>query len=98
MADRAQKSEVPFTSYPSLPPWPEGVPLDDDFSLMEEMTNGAKTEADIVEIATSYRPNVLVIDCMMAASFRAAANLGFRRPFSVTSSTAPITTIGANVS
>lgn len=77
MASRATHHGIPFASYPSLPPWPEGVPLEhDNFSLMDRMVHGPEAAADIVEVAKDFGPDVIVIDCMMGGGFRAAASVG----------------------
>lgn len=77
MAKRAGGYGIPFVSYPSLPPWPDGIPLEhDNFSLMDHMVHGSEAASDIVEAAERFRPDVLVLDCMMGAGFRAAARVG----------------------
>lgn len=77
MASRATQHGIPLASYPSLPPWPEGVPLEhDNFSLMDRMVHGPEAAADIVGVAKDFRPDVIVVDCMMGAGFRAAASVG----------------------
>ena len=76
MHERARQAGVEFATYPSAPPWPDGVRLEHDgFALMDSMVNGPGTEADIIDQACDYQPDVLVIDCMMASAFRAAATL-----------------------
>lgn len=62
MASRAEDYGIPFLAYPSLPPWPKGVPLEhENFSLMGRMVHGPEAAADIVEAARNFHPDVAVI-------------------------------------
>ena len=76
MAGRAAEARVPFASYSSVPPRPAGVRLEESWDLTYRMTHGIETEVDVFNTACSYQPDVLVIDCMMSAPFRAAWRLG----------------------
>lgn len=76
MAGHVTAHGLGFTSYPSVPPWPDGLMLDDDYPRLDEMLHGVPTENDLCAIAGDFRPDVFVVDCMMAAAFRAAERLG----------------------
>ena len=77
MAERAERENIPFASYPSLPPWPSGLPFEHDhFVLFNRMVHGRDAATDILNTIHSYRPDVLLIDCMMGAGFHAALSSG----------------------
>ncbi len=76
MADGAKRAGLRFASYPSMPPWPADVTLDDGWDdLVEPRLFGTQTKRDIIDAAAVWQPDVLVIDAMMPAAFEAAAAL-----------------------
>jgi MGT family glycosyltransferase len=44
--------------------------------LVEPMLHGTTTVDDILDVADTVRPSVLIVDCMMGAAFAAASKLG----------------------
>lgn len=77
MAPRAAAAGIEFTSYPSVPPWPAGLPHEKGWAdRMEPALWGAQTQADVVAAATAFGADVLVVDCMLKAGFGAARELG----------------------
>jgi len=76
MADRANRAGLTFASYRSMPPWPAKVTLDEAWAeLAEPRLFGAQTKRDIIDAASAFQPDALVIDAMMPAAFEAAAAL-----------------------
>jgi UDP:flavonoid glycosyltransferase YjiC (YdhE family) len=77
MAERAAAAGVEFATYPSVPPWPAGIALED---VWEERVApaliGPATRDDIVRAASDFDPDVVVVDCMLDASFEAARLIG----------------------
>jgi UDP:flavonoid glycosyltransferase YjiC (YdhE family) len=60
----------------STPPLPPGRTHEEAWSkVMDPMLHGQGTVEEILAVARSFRPDVLVIDCMMGAAFAAAAQL-----------------------
>jgi UDP:flavonoid glycosyltransferase YjiC (YdhE family) len=56
---------------------PPGLTLDDVWDeLVDSKLHGGGTEEEIVTLARSFRPDLVVIDCMMGAAFAAAERLG----------------------
>jgi UDP:flavonoid glycosyltransferase YjiC (YdhE family) len=82
MAPRAAAAGVGFATYPSVPPWPPGLPFED---AMEERLLpallGSGARDDILTEAKGFVPDVVVVDCMMDAGLEAAHILG--RPSAV---------------
>ena len=62
--------------YASVPAWPEGVALEDDFGLLGTLLNGDGVVADVVAEARREPADVLVVDCMMGAALAAAEHVG----------------------
>ena len=69
---KARAAGLPFSGFDSVPPWPEGMSMDDDDVRFEAMLNGPDVARDIVRAVEADPPDVLVADCMMGAA-RAAA-------------------------
>lgn len=65
---------VPFAAYPSMSPWPAGLPLESDWDALNARLHGADTASDIVTAARGCE--LLIVDCMMWAGYLAAADLG----------------------
>jgi UDP:flavonoid glycosyltransferase YjiC (YdhE family) len=78
MAERVTAAGLEFASYPSVPSWPVGVPLDDEWDRMVEAVAGEGTTADILAVADADMPDVLIVDCMLKAGLLAAAQLPVR--------------------
>jgi UDP:flavonoid glycosyltransferase YjiC (YdhE family) len=77
MAAAVARAGLAFASYPSARPWPDGLTLDDLWTeRVEPLLHGTTTLGEIVDVADTVRPDVLIIDCMMGAAFGAAAKLG----------------------
>lgn len=76
MATRAAAAGVEFATFPSVPPWPAGLPLDDAWDELGSALNGPATRDDILTEAKDFAPDVLVVDCMLGAGFDAANMLG----------------------
>jgi UDP:flavonoid glycosyltransferase YjiC (YdhE family) len=56
---------------------PPGHTLDDDWEeIVDPTLHGEGTVEEILLVAASFRPDVLVIDCMLGAGYAAAAKLG----------------------
>jgi hypothetical protein len=66
-----------FATYPSVPLWPAGVALEEQWQerCMPALF-GLGTRDDIVRAANDFVPDVLVVDCMVGAGFDAARMLG----------------------
>jgi UDP:flavonoid glycosyltransferase YjiC (YdhE family) len=76
MAEAVGRAGLAFAAYPSMPPWPEGIMQEDLWTeLVEPMLHGTTTVGEIVDVAETVRPDVLIIDCMMGAAFAAATKL-----------------------
>jgi len=66
--------EFSSLSTPQLSP---GLTLDDIWDeLVDPKLHGDATVEEILTVARSFRPDLLVIDCMMGAAFAAAGRLG----------------------
>jgi UDP:flavonoid glycosyltransferase YjiC (YdhE family) len=77
MTSRAAAAGVEFATYPSVPPWPAELALDD---VWEErvlpILRGPDTRDDILAAADEFVPDVVVVDCMLGAGLEAAHLLG----------------------
>jgi UDP:flavonoid glycosyltransferase YjiC (YdhE family) len=71
-APAAAAAGLPFTAYPSVPPWPPGVSQDERIDVIFGHLVGERTRDDITAVITDLRPDVLVIDGMMLAAYDAA--------------------------
>lgn len=76
MAERTAAAKLEFAAYRSMEPWPQGVPLDDDWDRMERLLLGSATGDDIAAEARECAADVLVLDCMLSGGFAAARELG----------------------
>ena len=75
-AQRAADAGLDFSGL-SMAPLPPGSTHEQTWSeLIDPMLHGDGTLEEILTVARSFRPDVLVIDCMMGAAFAAAAQLG----------------------
>ncbi len=76
MASRAAAAGVEFATYPSVPPWPPGLAFEDapEERLMPALA-GPGPRDDILTEANGFAPDVVVVDCMMAAGLEAARRL-----------------------
>lgn len=60
----------------SMPPLPPGLTFDDAWDdVVDPILHGERTLEELLTVARSFRPDVLVIDAMMGAAFAAAAQL-----------------------
>ena len=75
-AAAAAEARLPFTAFPSIPPWPRGVSQDEGIERIFEYLTRDRTRADIEATISEHRPEVVVIDAMMAAAYDAAARSG----------------------
>ena len=76
MAERGAEAGIGFTAYRSMRRWPENLSLDEGWDRVVPLLHGASTRDDILAEARAFRPDVLVLDCMMGAGFAAARQLG----------------------
>jgi hypothetical protein len=81
MGRRTASAGVDFRSYRSMEPWPAGLSLDEGWDRMADLLWGPATRDDILDEATEFDPDVLVVDCMLLSAFEAARQL--RRPTAV---------------
>jgi UDP:flavonoid glycosyltransferase YjiC (YdhE family) len=75
-ARSAASAGLPFTAYPSVPPWPPGVAQDDRLDVLFDYLTRDLTRAEIAAVIEDLRPDVLVIDGMMQAAYDAARDSG----------------------
>ena len=75
-ARHARAAELPFTAYPSVPPWPSGVSQDEQIEVIFDHLSSPRTRDEIIEVVDLLRPDALVIDAMMEAAYDAAARSG----------------------
>ncbi|MFN2462806.1 MAG: glycosyltransferase [Candidatus Dormibacteria bacterium] len=76
MANRAEKAGIEFAPFPSEKPLPTGLTQDEGWSeYVDPMLHGLSTKQDILAEATTFRPDVMVLDCMLGAGFAAAREL-----------------------
>jgi UDP:flavonoid glycosyltransferase YjiC (YdhE family) len=76
MTARAADAGIEFMPYASEPPWPRGLTQDDGWrDYVEPLLHGAATRGDILAEAAAFRPDALVLDCMLGAGFAAAREL-----------------------
>jgi len=67
---------VEFATYPSLPPWPANVALEDAWEeLALPALFGPSTRDDILAEASDFAPDVVMVDCMLRAGLDAARML-----------------------
>lgn len=71
MRTRATAAGLEFTTYPTVPAWPAGVAHEDEWNLWCECLFGAACGADIAAEVASFRPDVVVLDCMLRAGLEA---------------------------
>ena len=77
MAGRAAGAGVEFAPYASVPPLPPDVDLDNVFvEHVQPALAGEATKRDILDAASDFAPDVVVVDCMMDAGLDAARTLG----------------------
>ena len=76
MSGRSAEAGLEFTAYASMTPWPENLSMDDAWDRVAPRLHGTATRDDILATAEAYAPDVLVLDCFMAAGFAAARQLG----------------------
>jgi UDP:flavonoid glycosyltransferase YjiC (YdhE family) len=76
MAKRSADSGLEFATYASMTRWPENLSLDDGWDRLVPFLHGTATRDDIIAESDTFKPDVLVLDCMMGASFAAARRLG----------------------
>jgi UDP:flavonoid glycosyltransferase YjiC (YdhE family) len=76
MAQRAATAGMEFTTYPSVAPWPSDLRHEDGWDRIAAALFGAATESDAAAEAASFRPGVVVVDCMLTAGYAAAHRLG----------------------
>ena len=75
-AARALEAGLGFTAYPSVPPWPVGLPQDDAIDTIFGYLSSATTRDEICAVAEEVRPDAMVVDGFMLAAYDAADRLG----------------------
>lgn len=76
MAGRAADAGIEFARYRSERRWPAGLSHEDGWlEYVEPMLFGAAAKSDILAEAGAFRPDALVLDCMLGAGFAAAREL-----------------------
>jgi UDP:flavonoid glycosyltransferase YjiC (YdhE family) len=75
LSQRSAEAGVEFTTYRSMSRWPENLSMDDAWDRVDAFLHGDATRGDILAAARDFRPDVLVLDCMMGAGFAAARQL-----------------------
>jgi UDP:flavonoid glycosyltransferase YjiC (YdhE family) len=76
MAGAAESSGLEFGTYASMELWPVGLSQDEGWDRLAALLLGSATREDILAEAADFRPDVMVVDCMMLSAFEAASRLG----------------------
>jgi UDP:flavonoid glycosyltransferase YjiC (YdhE family) len=80
MKSRAATAGLEFTAYPSMPPWPSGVTLQQAWKeRVVPALLGPGTRDDIRTEIEDFSPDVLVVDCMLGAGLEVADTLDLPR-------------------
>ncbi len=80
MKSRAVAAGLDFTAYPSMPPWPSGVRLQDAWKeRLVPALYGQGTKDDIRTEIEDFAPDVVVVDCMIGAGLEVADTIGLPR-------------------
>ena len=80
MRSRAAIAGLEFTAYPSVPPWPSGVTLQQAWKeRVIPALLGRGTRDDIRTEIEDFSPDVVVVDCMMGAGLEVADTLDLPR-------------------
>ena len=80
MKSRAAIAGLEFTAYPSVPPWPSGVTLQQAWKeRVIPALLGPGTRDDIRTEIEDFSPDVVVVDCMIGAGLEVADTLDLPR-------------------
>jgi UDP:flavonoid glycosyltransferase YjiC (YdhE family) len=80
MKSSAATAGLEFTAYPSMPPWPSGVRLQDAWKeRLVPALYGHGTRDDIRTEIDNFAPDVVVVDCMIGAGLEVADALDLPR-------------------
>jgi UDP:flavonoid glycosyltransferase YjiC (YdhE family) len=80
MKSRAVGAGLEFTTYPSVPPWPSGVTLQQAWKeRVIPALLGPGTRDDIRTEIDNFSPDVVVVDCMIGAGLEVADTLDLPR-------------------
>ena len=80
MKSRAAIAGIEFTAYPSVPPWPSGVTLQQAWKeRVIPALFGPGTQDDIRTEIQDFSPDVVVVDCMIGAGLEVADTLDLPR-------------------
>ena len=80
MKSRAAVAGLEFTTYPSVPPWPSGVTLQQAWKeRVIPALLGPGTRDDIRTEIEDFSPDVVVVDCMIGAGLEVADTLDLPR-------------------
>jgi UDP:flavonoid glycosyltransferase YjiC (YdhE family) len=80
MKSRAATAGLEFTAYPSMPPWPSGVTLQQGWKeRVVPALFGPGTRDDIRTEIEDFAPDVIVVDCMIGAGLEVADTLDLPR-------------------
>jgi UDP:flavonoid glycosyltransferase YjiC (YdhE family) len=80
MKSAAATAGLEFTAYPSMPPWPSGVRLQDAWKeRLVPALYGQETRDDIRTEIENFAPDVVVVDCMIGAGLEVLDTLDVPR-------------------
>ena len=80
MKSRAAIAGLEFTAYPSVPPWPSGVTLQQAWKeRVIPALLGPGTRDDVRTEIEDFSPDVVVVDCMVGAGLEVADTLDLPR-------------------
>jgi len=80
MKSRAATAGLEFTAYPSMPPWPSGVTLQQGWMRhVVPALFGPGTRDDIGTEIEDFAPDVVVVDCMIGVGLEVADTLDLPR-------------------
>ncbi len=74
--ERVSGAGAKLIEYQSLDPWPAGLSMEEDPGRFDEIRNGVAVAQDVLSAAEGFKPDALVVDCMMGAGLVAAEYLG----------------------
>lgn len=76
LAGAAAAAGLDFAPLRRVPEWPDGLPLDDDWPRLDQLLYGRDAALDIADELRAHPVDVLVADCMSAATMAAGTATG----------------------